>query len=35
MRLILDAFWMATCGAAGALTAPLKLAGYLLSLLLW
>ena len=35
MRLILDSFWMATCWAAGVLTAPLELFVYLLSLLVW
>jgi hypothetical protein len=35
MRLILDAFWYATRWAARALSAPLELFVYLLSLLLW
>jgi hypothetical protein len=32
--ILLDAFWIATCGAAGLFTAPLELFVYLLSLLL-
>jgi hypothetical protein len=34
MRLILDAFWMATCLAADVFAAPVELFAYLLSLLL-
>jgi hypothetical protein len=35
MRLIVNAFWMATCLAARVYAAPLELYVYLLSLLIW